>query len=95
MKQFSDVPFYIQMAQYKIAWFTTCVALAYALDWEVGTLLLLHARPAIVQRFFYSGRADPVWFLPRLDLVYLVGHYQLYDQRLVYDVPIAKSRFCS
>ncbi|EER06612.1 sugar transporter, putative [Perkinsus marinus ATCC 50983] len=34
MKQFSDVPFYIQMAQYKIAWFTTCVALAYALDWE-------------------------------------------------------------
>ncbi|KAF4706406.1 hypothetical protein FOZ63_017291, partial [Perkinsus olseni] len=34
MKKFSDVPFYIQMAQYKIAWFATCFALAYALDRE-------------------------------------------------------------
>ncbi|KAF4665165.1 hypothetical protein FOZ61_000124 [Perkinsus olseni] len=34
MKKFSDVPFYIQMAQYKIAWFATCFVLAYALDRE-------------------------------------------------------------
>ncbi|KAF4669077.1 hypothetical protein FOL47_002727 [Perkinsus chesapeaki] len=32
MKKYSDVPFYIQMAQYKIAWFTTCFILAYSLD---------------------------------------------------------------